>query len=394
METLVDLDQRLRIAKVDFSNIQYLGGLSILITLVNKDVAKKFIEARDVWGPWFSKLDIWEGQSMPFERVAWLRLLGVPLHLVDSDVVKMVGEEFGKVLHVPKSFGGEKDLSMGRNGVLVGEVERIKEFVSIRWKNRRFRILVEEELDVWVPDCLGVVVGSSPAGSSPLVSSPVGRPVDSGFPEGRFVEDEETCMGGGAIGNDDSIPSLSKNVGSGEGPNEVCINWLPFVDPGAGNVSNESGLMNGGIHYFKAGRKSKRFRKGGPKNQGVSNVGSPGGFVDSSEKSRPKKRNRAQVVESSEKVHEAEDSDPFSLDNLLNQMRELRSNREGGQSPVSTVNLNRPLNSDGVPIDVNEGVAEEVSSEGHGQRFGGSLDPGLQESEGSSKDDGGLIDQE
>ncbi|KAJ0835336.1 hypothetical protein HanRHA438_Chr16g0754061 [Helianthus annuus] len=181
METLVDLDQLLRIAKVDFSNIQYLGGLSILITLVNKDVAKKFIEARDVWGPWFSKLDIWEGQSMPFERVAWLRLLGVPLHLVDSDVVKMVGEEFGKVLHVPKSFGGEKDLSMGRNGVLVGEVERIKEFVSIRWKNRRFRILVEEELDVWVPDCLGVVVGSSPAGSSPLVSSPVGRPVDSGF---------------------------------------------------------------------------------------------------------------------------------------------------------------------------------------------------------------------
>ncbi|MFS8020433.1 hypothetical protein Hanom_Chr16g01415501 [Helianthus anomalus] len=283
---------------------------------------------------------------------------------------------------------------MGRIRVLVGEVERIKEFVSIRWKNRSFRILVEKELDVWVPDCLGVVVGGSLTGSSPLASSPVGRPVDSGFPWDRYVEDEETCMGGGAVGNDDSIPSLSKNVGSGEGPNEVCINWQPFVDLDAGNVSNEFGLKNGGIHYVKAARKSKRLRKGGPKNQGVSNMGSPAGFVDSSEKSRPKKRNRVQVVESSEMAHVVEDSDPFSLDILLNQMRELRSNREGGQPPVSSVNLNRSLNFDRVPIDVNEGVTEEVSSEGHGQRFGGSLDPGLQESEGSSRDDGGLIDQE
>ncbi|KAJ0485317.1 putative RNA recognition motif domain, nucleotide-binding alpha-beta plait domain superfamily [Helianthus annuus] len=130
LETLVDLNRLFRIAKVNYTNIQYLGGLSTLITFADESVAKNFLEAGDVWGPWFSKLDAWEGQSLSFERVAWIRLLGVPLHLLESDVVKMVGEGFGKVLYVPKSSGEEKDLSMGMVGVLVGEVDRIKEFVG------------------------------------------------------------------------------------------------------------------------------------------------------------------------------------------------------------------------------------------------------------------------
>ncbi|KAF5760294.1 putative RNA recognition motif domain, nucleotide-binding alpha-beta plait domain superfamily [Helianthus annuus] len=132
LETLVDLNRLLRIAKVNYTNIQYLGGLSTLITFADESVAKNFIEAGDVWGPWFLKLDAWEGQSLPFERVAWIRLLGVPLHLLESDVVKMIGERIGKVLYVPKSSAEEKDLSMARVGVLVGEVDRIKEFVVVR----------------------------------------------------------------------------------------------------------------------------------------------------------------------------------------------------------------------------------------------------------------------
>ncbi|MFS8000864.1 hypothetical protein Hanom_Chr13g01183581 [Helianthus anomalus] len=168
-------------------------------------------------------------------------------------------------------------------------------------------------------------------------------------------------MGEGAVGVDEPTPSLSKVVGSGEGPNEVRINWESFVDPGAGNLFKEAGINNGGIHYFKAGRKSKRFRKGGSKNMGVAVVGSSSVLMDSIEKCRPKKRNRAQVGEYSEEVLESEDSDPFSLDNLLNQMRDKRSTRVDGQSPAATVILNQPLNSDGIPIDIIEGVMDEVS---------------------------------
>ncbi|KAJ0521390.1 hypothetical protein HanIR_Chr10g0470271 [Helianthus annuus] len=102
LETLVDFDRLLRIARTDFSNIQYLGGLSILISFSDEVSTKKLLDSREVWGPWFSKLDAWEGQSLPLERVAWLRLHGVPLHLLDPVVLKMIGELFTKVLYVQK----------------------------------------------------------------------------------------------------------------------------------------------------------------------------------------------------------------------------------------------------------------------------------------------------
>ncbi|MFS8026249.1 hypothetical protein Hanom_Chr16g01484611 [Helianthus anomalus] len=107
-----------------------------------------------VWGPWFSKLDYWSGQSIPLERVAWLKLCGIPLHLLDPDVLGLVGESFGRLLHIPKLSEVDLDLSTVRVGVLVGSSGRIKEEVSLKWKDRSFRIWVEEDSDVWVPDCL------------------------------------------------------------------------------------------------------------------------------------------------------------------------------------------------------------------------------------------------
>ncbi|KAJ0806002.1 hypothetical protein HanPI659440_Chr02g0084701 [Helianthus annuus] len=389
LETLVDLNRLLSIAKVKYSSIQYLGGLSTLITFADENVANNFLKAGDVWGPWFSKLDAWEGQSLPFERVAWIRLLGVPLHLLESDVVKLIGERFGKVLYVPKSSAEEKDLSMVRVGVLLGEVDRIKEFVVVRWKDRSFRVLAEEELDVWVPDCLGVGVDACPS-----VASPADNPVDPGNAGNNNVEVEESCMGGGAVGVDEPTNFHSMGPGTGEGHNEVHINWESFVDPDDGNRLKDVGSIKGGIHYFKAGRKTKRFRKGGSKNSGHTVVDSPSGLSDSIEKGRPKKRNRAQESEFYEEVMESEDSDPFSLDNLLNLMRDNRNTRVGGQSPVAIVNLNQPLDSDGIPVDNSEGVEDEESPEVQVLRTDGSIDPGIVESEGRHREDGGPFQSE
>ncbi|KAM0049545.1 putative RNA recognition motif domain, nucleotide-binding alpha-beta plait domain superfamily [Helianthus debilis subsp. tardiflorus] len=101
LETLVDFDKLLRIAKLSVTNLQYLGGLSLLISFSDADSAKVFMDAKEVWGPWFSKLDFWSGQSLPLERVAWLKLCGIPLHLLDPVVLGLVGDSFGKLLHVP-----------------------------------------------------------------------------------------------------------------------------------------------------------------------------------------------------------------------------------------------------------------------------------------------------
>ncbi|KAJ0779785.1 putative RNA recognition motif domain, nucleotide-binding alpha-beta plait domain superfamily [Helianthus annuus] len=322
LETLVDMDQLLRIAKTEVDRIQYLGGLSVFISFRDEGLASKFLESKDLWGPWFSKVAMWEGQSLPFERVAWLRFLGVPLHLVDPEVLRMIGESFGKFLHVQKSFDEDRDLSVVRVGVLVGDVERIKEFVSVKWKNRSFRIWVEEELDVWVPDCLKGEVGESPATSSPMMSSQFGDQAVPGKHGEGNVEGEGLCMG-----NDSGRPrvqrhSMSNDDISGAGPNVVSFNWQPFLESCAGKVPNPSEKDNVGIHFFKASKKSKRLRKGGPKSNKEVNGGSPSFALDSTDRGRPKKRSRPPVEES---------SDPFSLDSLIKKL----NNNKGCEGEVS-----------------------------------------------------------
>ncbi|KAF5799563.1 hypothetical protein HanXRQr2_Chr07g0305911 [Helianthus annuus] len=146
LETLVDLDKLFRIAKVEVARFQYLGGLYVIISFSDADAANKFLESRQVWGPWFSKLEVWGGQSLPMERVAWLSIHGIPLNLLEAEVLMQVGELFGKVLHVPKSLFEDSDLSVFKIGVLAGEAQRIREVVSLKWKDRTHRLKESEKL--------------------------------------------------------------------------------------------------------------------------------------------------------------------------------------------------------------------------------------------------------
>ncbi|MFS7925345.1 hypothetical protein Hanom_Chr04g00283731 [Helianthus anomalus] len=303
LETLVDFAKLLRIAKISVEKIQYLGGLSILISFGDNAGASAFLNARKVWDPWFSKVEIWDGQSLPFERVVWLKVYGVPLHLFDTEVMEMIGGGFGKVLHVMKSLVEEKDLSLSRVAVLVGEATRIREKLKLAWKDRVFRVWVEEELEDWVPDCLGErgvefspgvsSDANSPAtcngGSSPVASSPVVGFSGLGNLGGGEEVPEGSCMGGGETLNDKAA-----DVGS-DGARDLrnVFNYDSFLGDELGSTSVPNRNKKG-MFVFTSVKKSKRLRKGGNIIQG-----SQGNFVGSSEKARPIKRCRAQIEEDS-----------------------------------------------------------------------------------------------
>ncbi|KAM0070474.1 putative RNA recognition motif domain, nucleotide-binding alpha-beta plait domain superfamily [Helianthus debilis subsp. tardiflorus] len=51
LETLVDFNRLLGIAKSKFAKIHYLGGLSILVSFADEESTKTFLEASNVWGP-------------------------------------------------------------------------------------------------------------------------------------------------------------------------------------------------------------------------------------------------------------------------------------------------------------------------------------------------------
>ncbi|MFS7981112.1 hypothetical protein Hanom_Chr10g00947141 [Helianthus anomalus] len=218
-----------------------------------------------------------------------------------------------------------------------------------------------------------------------MASSQVGEPVDPGNQGEFYVEDEELCMGNGSLRDLDLVRSLPNDGGEGVGPNEVRFNWQPFLDSCAGKVPNPSGKEKVGIHFFKASKRAKRYRKGAPKCQQEVSGGSPIFVLDSSDKSRTKKRNRVPVEES---------SDPFSLDNLFELMKNKGGGGGSGNPPVSMVNLNQPLNSVGVLVVDEEGVNEVESSQAQGFRSSGSRDPADLSSVGGSFNSGDSVDVE
>ncbi|KAJ0557817.1 putative RNA recognition motif domain, nucleotide-binding alpha-beta plait domain superfamily [Helianthus annuus] len=261
IETLVDFHRLMRIAKIAYYRIHYLGGLSILVSFVDEEAAGLFLESQRVWGPWFSKLDPWKGQTLPLERVAWLKVSGVPLHLVDPDVLVLIGELYGKVIYTPKLLEAEQDLSVFKIAVLVGEDPRIRESVNLKWKYRCFRVWVEEDQEIWEPDCLVKEIGDSSEGGSELQSSPVGilaspgvvgaegsekadsRGVLEESPLGNFgvphnevpMHEDHACPGGGCtsgnVGPDREMGGFSSavpEVGSRAGDQESGPSFFGF----------------------------------------------------------------------------------------------------------------------------------------------------------------------
>ncbi|KAJ0770504.1 putative RNA recognition motif domain, nucleotide-binding alpha-beta plait domain superfamily [Helianthus annuus] len=132
--------------------VQYLGGLDLLISFEDAEKAVDFrcvaVSLKDK----FAIVSSWEGQSLGFERLAWVKVQGIPLHLLLNEVIDEIGGLIGKVVHKAKKSESDQDLSFEYVGVLVGDGKRISEEILLNWQNRKFRVWVTEEVGDWVPD--------------------------------------------------------------------------------------------------------------------------------------------------------------------------------------------------------------------------------------------------
>ncbi|KAM0018385.1 hypothetical protein Hdeb2414_s0026g00673531 [Helianthus debilis subsp. tardiflorus] len=126
--------------------VQYIGGMFLLVSFKSGDEVERFSllskERKDV----FLSVEKWVGQTLPFERIAWLRIQGIPIHLLDNSVINRIGEKFGKIVQVGQHDVWDSDLSYDYIGVLVAEGKRIQEEVVVQWKGRRYRVWVAEEV--------------------------------------------------------------------------------------------------------------------------------------------------------------------------------------------------------------------------------------------------------
>ncbi|KAF5812977.1 hypothetical protein HanXRQr2_Chr03g0092811 [Helianthus annuus] len=152
LSTLVKLDKLFSVGEGMKVDLKYVGGLYMLVLFESFEGMVFFKDVNSNAKVWFSWIKVWVGQALPFERIAWLKITGVPIHLLDSEVFDSVGRFYGKVVHASSMSYEATDLTFDLVGVLVWEGDRINDSVSLRWKDRKFKVWVTEEQGDWVSD--------------------------------------------------------------------------------------------------------------------------------------------------------------------------------------------------------------------------------------------------
>ncbi|KAJ0949926.1 hypothetical protein HanRHA438_Chr01g0043851 [Helianthus annuus] len=121
---------------------------------VREEMCSEFVRNNGLWQKWFTVLDVWTGQSLPFERVAWIKIYGVPVQLAEDSVYDSIAGNFGKVIHASNMTSDDIDLFVNCTVVLVGVGARINDQVDLKWEDKHYRVWLEEEAADWMPDCL------------------------------------------------------------------------------------------------------------------------------------------------------------------------------------------------------------------------------------------------
>ncbi|KAD3641634.1 hypothetical protein E3N88_30858 [Mikania micrantha] len=134
------------------TTIRYLGGLAVLVQFPNIDGARSYLSNKDLWSEWFSTLDVWEGKMVPFERIAWVRILGVPPSLWDPHIFDQIGGKVGEVIHRSEASIDDCNLSLDCLGIIVSNGDPIQEQVTLNWNNNMVVCWVIEDPRPWVPE--------------------------------------------------------------------------------------------------------------------------------------------------------------------------------------------------------------------------------------------------
>ncbi|KAK1420793.1 hypothetical protein QVD17_22659 [Tagetes erecta] len=151
IESLCKCEEICRSMGLKEFTVYYLGGLSSLITLKDSSEVDDLLHKKELWKPYWQSVLRWHEEYTQKDRIAWLTIRGVPAVLWEEETFDLIGNIFGKVVHKMPSSQIYGFLHYDMVGILTTKLDSIKELVNIRWKNKSFKIWVEEESNMWHP---------------------------------------------------------------------------------------------------------------------------------------------------------------------------------------------------------------------------------------------------
>ncbi|KAJ0750902.1 hypothetical protein HanLR1_Chr05g0187211 [Helianthus annuus] len=130
--TLTDLRRCLRTVSNSDIQIKYVGGLYVLLVFGSRKEKEVFVSKSDVWCHIFDRLEDWSGQIIEFERIAWLKIHGVPLRLSCIQVFDDIAAKFGNVVQSAQFSEDGGDLSFAYIGILCNSVDRVNKKIALK----------------------------------------------------------------------------------------------------------------------------------------------------------------------------------------------------------------------------------------------------------------------
>ncbi|KAL4555315.1 hypothetical protein LXL04_037932 [Taraxacum kok-saghyz] len=151
LQHIADLPALLPLDGNPSGQVYYIGGTNVLVKFINKESAKTFYNNEHNWNRWFKWLKPGFNDDLPQERLAWLKVFGLPLRFRSEENFERIANNFGKTLQTGNHDWSRFDLSEGKICILTKHNKFINEEVEVVFNNTSYRVgIVEFDRD-WKP---------------------------------------------------------------------------------------------------------------------------------------------------------------------------------------------------------------------------------------------------
>ncbi|KAI3786013.1 hypothetical protein L1987_45140 [Smallanthus sonchifolius] len=137
MQTLCNAKIIFRAEDIHTLDVAYIGGLRLMLKFDSSKQAHMFLaHHKDTWSKVFKDLCLSEGQELPIERIATLKIHGIPLQFRTDQAFNQIGKSFGK-LAWPSKFSWKDDIvAYGEDNcfevrVIEDDNHRLSDFSSV-----------------------------------------------------------------------------------------------------------------------------------------------------------------------------------------------------------------------------------------------------------------------
>ncbi|CAH1429139.1 unnamed protein product [Lactuca virosa] len=132
--------------------ITYIGGLKVLLVFKDFIAAKGFMENRRRWEEYLKWEEDGELEStLKYERVAWIRITGLPLQYWGETNFSAIAAPYGVIIASYDDLPNRVDMSHVKIGILIGIRRRINEEITISLMGTLTRIGIIEFDEDWFP---------------------------------------------------------------------------------------------------------------------------------------------------------------------------------------------------------------------------------------------------